>query len=1112
MKNGIIQSIELLKDPLCPKDALAAGCRDKIRFITAGVTGRAIESSPTARRARGPMMATKTCRLIGLVGALALAVTCTRGLAADFTVTNAQQLHDALTAAAGNGADNTIYLAPGRYSGNLNISSTKSGNLTLLPEPGVTNTQIIMDPMSSGPSLTLSSATPTNTITVRGMTFLRDCGSPSTAALTIAGGPGSTLLMDSCLFLTPTNAGAAGMGLAITSGQDASLTNCAAIGSSAGIDTGVSINVSGNVTAGGCTFATNGGGALSVSAGSSVTIAANTFSGNFPAGNQMNDYGAATVTANGSVAFANNSLIGNGGRGDASLTGGNITIAGNSCADLGVLGFFVTCGATCLLSNNVVNGGGATWLETGGSQTAMLIISNSLTGTAGVYAEGSLACVVAGNKFADSAGGAYGTLYCNGCQYSVITNNTFTGNSWALAGAVCCVGAGSSNFVCYNTFVANIGAQQGGAVSLAGATDVCSGNIFLHNSGGQAGGAIYATSGSITLADNLIVSNTASSGGGIYVNPGANAYVINNTVFGNAATAGDGGGAFFQMGGSTENLLIYNNIIWGNTASGAGADLYRGGNSLVNDLLFNDVHDYYNVWTLQSNLDADPQFADPTNGNYHLQSTSPCIGAGTVNAPSLPATDLAGNPRVVGGMVDLGCYETGAPTGLKPQITANPQNAVVPLGGATNFSVAATGAPPLRYQWLFDGTNLADTARITGSQGNVLSITGVLMSDAGNYACTVSNIDGAVTSATATLAIASTTTYTESLDLSSNQPPAGWTLRTAYGGGAITGGRVYAYMTDGLAYLSKPLAFPGRIAQVKLEWTGYLCPSYWGIHYCGFIDLASGDSCDGSSECKGCWWGNDQVTYIGDNCQMCIHGPGTGGPYSEVPVETGVFRHSLVLDNGQATFTINNTADGSLYNSFTTNAAWLDPSLATNVTFLAGTSTTTNAWMQDLFLEIQFAGTGAPPTIITNPATVVVPVGGTATFTVTATGAPPPSYQWYFNGSAISSATNASFTVPDATAAWVGGYSVKVSNSVATTNSATAGLWLDTVKMYAGVNVYGPVGSTNCLVQYTTNLTAPVAWMPLVENLTIVTNPTVIIDYDSPGQPQRFYQVVPGQP
>ena len=167
------------------------------------------------------------------------------------------------------------------------------------------------------------------------------------------------------------------------------------------------------------------------------------------------------------------------------------------------------------------------------------------------------------------------------------------------------------------------------------------------------------------------------------------------------------------------------------------------------------------------------------------------------------------------------------------------------------------------------------------------------------------------------------------------------------------------------------------------------------------------------------------------------------------------------------------------------------------VTNSVGTATSTNAWL----------ALPTPPTITTNPATQVVGLGGAATFNVAATGSLPLSYQWYLNGSAIGGANGASLSIPATTADWLGSYQVQVWNVAGTNWSATAGLWLDALKMYAGVNVYGPAGS-NCVVQYATNLAAPVTWTPL-QSVTIVTNPTVIIDYDSPGQPKRFYRTLP---
>jgi len=79
-------------------------------------------------------------------------------------------------------------------------------------------------------------------------------------------------------------------------------------------------------------------------------------------------------------------------------------------------------------------------------------------------------------------------------------------------------------------------------------------------------------------------------------------------------------------------------------------------------------------------------------------------------------------------------------------------------------------------------------------------------------------------------------------------------------------------------------------------------------------------------------------------------------------------------------------------------------------------------------------------TIVTQPTNTAVLPGGSATFSVTASGAPPLSYQWWKAGSPLTGATDSSFTIASAAAADAGGYSVVVGNaygSPATSSVAT---------------------------------------------------------------------------
>ena len=84
--------------------------------------------------------------------------------------------------------------------------------------------------------------------------------------------------------------------------------------------------------------------------------------------------------------------------------------------------------------------------------------------------------------------------------------------------------------------------------------------------------------------------------------------------------------------------------------------------------------------------------------------------------------------------------------------------------------------------------------------------------------------------------------------------------------------------------------------------------------------------------------------------------------------------------------------------------------------------------------------TPAPPTILAPLANQTAPEGGAATFSVYATGAPPLSYQWRFNGEDIAGATDATLTLSDVQYNQVGVYSVRVSNPSGSVLSSDATL------------------------------------------------------------------------
>lgn len=142
---------------------------------------------------------------------------------------------------------------------------------------------------------------------------------------------------------------------------------------------------------------------------------------------------------------------------------------------------------------------------------------------------------------------------------------------------------------------------------------------------------------------------------------------------------------------------------------------------------------------------------------------------------------------------------------------------------------------------------------------------------------------------------------------------------------------------------------------------------------------------------------------------------------------------------------------GTAVNGLTTVASNDDLSAsphiqASSVTFTAVAGTTYfiavdgfDADCAALTLNFSFTPTGPLlPVITSQPVAATVTTGGSASFSVTATGA--TGYQWTFNGSNITGATGATHSITSATTAQAGSYRVVVSNGAGSVNSDTVTL------------------------------------------------------------------------
>ncbi len=135
-------------------------------------------------------------------------------------------------------------------------------------------------------------------------------------------------------------------------------------------------------------------------------------------------------------------------------------------------------------------------------------------------------------------------------------------------------------------------------------------------------------------------------------------------------------------------------------------------------------------------------------------------------------------------------------------------------------------------------------------------------------------------------------------------------------------------------------------------------------------------------------------------------------------------------------WSLNATAvSGATSSSYTTPAETTSASGAQFTVVI--TNTAGNATSSAAVLTVNPAPVA--PSITTQPSSVTITAGQTATFSVTATGTAPLSYQWRQNGTAISGATSSSYTTPAETTSASGAqFTVLVTNTAGNATSSAA--------------------------------------------------------------------------
>ncbi len=181
--------------------------------------------------------------------------------------------------------------------------------------------------------------------------------------------------------------------------------------------------------------------------------------------------------------------------------------------------------------------------------------------------------------------------------------------------------------------------------------------------------------------------------------------------------------------------------------------------------------------------------------------------------------------------------------------------------------------------------------------------------------------------------------------------------------------------------------------------------------------FATGDQIRASSPAVA----SDGTIYIG-SYDGKLYGVTASGAQKVVYNTAASIRSSPLLDSSQ----------GLLFGSNDNREYFVD---------LGGVGPAASPWpmfKQNAQRTSQAPASNTAPSISTQPTSTSVATGGTVTLSISAGGQAPLTYQWYLNGNIISGATQATYTISNASSANAGSYTVVVTNALGSVTSSAA--------------------------------------------------------------------------
>ncbi|GAB4044616.1 beta strand repeat-containing protein [Spirosoma jeollabukense] len=445
------------------------------------------------------------------------------------------------------------------------------------------------------------------------------------------------------------------------------------------------------------------------------------------------------------------------------LSGDIGTVGDNSDNSYHVIANFNFLTTTAILDGFVITGGNAN-LTSANHSTDSGGGMHNFTSFQGEHTNPLIRnCSFVANSALSSGGAVYnGAVGCASDCNPTLINCFFQGNSARQGGAMANDGSANDAFCSRRSspalincsFVAN-SARFGGAMYNSGfggggygeSSPTLTNCSFVTNSANDIGGAMYNVGTSkgrnyAKLTNCSFQGNTASYQGGAIANDGSDGVcdpkLTNCSFQGNAASYQ--GGAMFNTSVANTTTgecspTLTNCVVFGN----------GGANTFYNVQVYPRV--YYSLietsvtgWQNDGNNLTTTVSPFAGTNTTQLRANSPAINAGDGSVDA-GATDLAGNPRIVGCKIDMGAFEFQY-TFLPIAINAQPaSSSMVCAGTAVSVPVSVSGTVS-GYQWYKD--SFANP--VAGQTSATLTLNNPQPGNAGSYSLVVTSTCNSLTS------------------------------------------------------------------------------------------------------------------------------------------------------------------------------------------------------------------------------------------------------------------------------------------------------------------------------------------------------------------------------